>query len=508
VNNELIINATPTEIAIALLRDKQLVELHKEKNNIQFSVGDIYIGRVKKLMPGLNAAFVDVGSEKDAFLHYLDLGPQILSLQKFLKACLNRKGKIPSLQKFPNEPDIDKNGKITQVLQPGQPIVVQIVKEPISTKGPRLSSEITIAGRNLVLLPFSDKVSVSQKIESAEERQRLKTLIQSIKPRNYGVIVRTVAESKKVAVLDNELKALVRKWEAAFEGIKEGNIPQRILSEISRTSAILRDALNGSFSHIYVNDEVIFEEVKEYISEIAPEKENIVKLYKGKTPIFEHFGIEKAIKASFGRTVSLKNGAYLVIEHTEAMHVIDVNSGNRSRTSKDQETNALDVNLAACDEIARQLLLRDMGGIIVVDFIDMQNNDHKQMVYEKMKALLSQQKAKHNVLPLSKFGLMQITRQRVRPEMHIDTTEKCPTCKGTGEIYPSILVEKDIELALENFIKTDKRRFIRLKVHPYVAAFLKTGFISVRLRWMIKYRCWIRIKPAYALTLLEFKIDA
>jgi len=286
VNNELIINATPTEIAIALLRDKQLVELHKEKNNIQFSVGDIYIGRVKKLMPGLNAAFVDVGSEKDAFLHYLDLGPQILSLQKFLKACLNRKSKIPSLQKFPNEPDIDKNGKITQVLQPGQPIVVQIVKEPISTKGPRLSSEITIAGRNLVLLPFSDKVSVSQKIESAEERQRLKTLIQSIKPRNYGVIVRTVAESKKVAVLDNELKALVRKWEAAFEGIKEGNIPQRILSEISRTSAILRDALNGSFSHIYVNDEVIFEEVKEYISEIAPEKEKNCQAVQGQNTYF------------------------------------------------------------------------------------------------------------------------------------------------------------------------------------------------------------------------------
>ena len=285
MNNELIINATPTEIAIALLRDKQLVELHKEKNNIQFSVGDIYIGRVKKLMPGLNAAFVDVGSEKDAFLHYLDLGPQVLSLQKFLKACLNRKGRIPSLQKFPNEPDIDKNGKITQVLQPGQPIVVQIVKEPISTKGPRLSSEITIAGRNLVLLPFSDKVSVSQKIESAEERQRLKTLLQSIKPRNYGVIVRTVAESKKVAVLDNELKALVKKWESAFEGISDTNIPQRILSEVSRTSAILRDALNGTFSHIYVNDEVIFEEVKEYISEIAPEKENIVKLYKGKVPI-------------------------------------------------------------------------------------------------------------------------------------------------------------------------------------------------------------------------------
>jgi ribonuclease G len=506
VNNELIINATPSEISIALLKDKQLVELHREKNDIQFAVGDIYIGRVKKLMPGLNAAFVNVGSERDAFLHYLDLGPQVLTLQKYLKACLNKKGRIPSLQKFSREPDIDKNGKITNVLQPGQPIMVQIVKEPINTKGPRLSSEITIAGRNLVLIPFSDKVSISQKIESAEERNRLKTLIQSIKPKNFGVIVRTVAENKKVAVLDNELKALVKKWETAMESLKDVNIPQRILSEISRTSAIIRDALNGTFSHIYVNDEVIFEEVKEYINAIAPEKESIVKLYTGKEPIFEYFGIEKAIKSSFGRTVSIKNGAYLIIEHTEAMHVIDVNSGNRSQTHKDQESNALDVNLAACDEIARQLLLRDMGGIIVVDFIDMQSSEHRQMVYEKMKSLLAQQKAKHNVLPLSKFGLMQITRQRVRPEMHIDTTEKCPTCKGKGEISPSILLEDEIEIALFNKIKESKKNFLTIKAHPFVAAYLKSGIVSIRLKWMIKYKCIIRVKASYSYTFLEYKI--
>jgi ribonuclease G len=506
VSNELIINVSESDISIALLDNKQLVELHKEKNNIEFTVGDIYLGKVKKVMPGLNAAFVDVGSEKDAFLHYLDLGPQVLSLNKFLKACLSKKGKAPSLQRFQNEKDIDKNGKISNVLQSGQIILVQIVKEPISTKGPRLSSEISLAGRNLVLIPFSDKVSVSQKIESAEERHRLKTLIQSIKPKNYGVIVRTVAEGKKVAVFDAELRGLVKKWESSFEQIRGSVTHKRVVSEISRTSSLLRDALNGTFANIFVNDEVAYQEIKDYIGEIAPEKEKIVRLYNGSEPIFEHFGIEKSIKTLFGRTVSVRSGAYLIIEHTEALHVIDVNSGNRSRSAKDQETNALEVNLAAVDEIARQLRLRDMGGIIVVDFIDMQSNDHKMQVFERMRGLMASQKAKHNVLPLSKFGLMQITRQRVRPEMSIDTNEKCPTCKGSGEITPSILVDHEIELAIARFIEKEKVNNIRVRVHPIMSAYLKKGFPSIRLRWMLKFKCIIKIVPATALTFLDFNI--
>jgi len=505
VNNELIINVSPTDISIALLENKQLVEVHKEKNNIKFSVGDIYLGKVKKIMPGLNAAFVDVGSEKDAFLHYLDLGPQILSLNKFLKAALIKKGRTPLLQKFKNESDIDKNGKIANVLTPGQLILVQIVKEPISTKGPRLSSEISLAGRNIVLIPFSDKVSVSQKIESDEERKRLKTLLYSIKPKNYGLIVRTVAEAKKVATFDAELRSLIKKWETAFELIKGADSPRLVISEVSRTSAILRDALNGSFSNIFVNEETSYQEIKDYISTIAPEKEKIVRLYSGHEPIFEHFGVEKQIKSLFGKAVSIRTGAYLIIEHTEALHVIDVNSGNRSKAAKDQETNALEVNLAAVEEVARQLRLRDMGGIIVVDFIDMQSNEHKQMVYEKMKNLMVDQKARHNILPLSKFGLMQITRQRVRPEMNIDTTEKCPTCKGSGEITPSILLEKELEISLTNFIEKEKVKFIHIRVHPYLAAYLKRGFPSLRLRWMFKYTCYIKISAAPSLNFLEYK---
>lgn len=505
MSNELIIDVAPNEIALALLDNKQLVELHKEKSNLQFSVGDIYLGKVKKIMPGLNAAFVDVGYEKDAFLHYLDLGPQFASLNRFLKTTIARKGKAPLLQKFKNEPDINKNGKISDVLSAGDLVLVQIAKEPISTKGPRLSSEISIAGRNMVLIPFSDKVSVSQKIESSEERNRLKTLLQSIKPQNYGVIVRTVAETKKVAELDAELKALVRKWETAFEQFKSNEVPKLVISEISRTSAILRDMLNGTFNSINVNSETASDEIKDYISTIAPEKEKIVKYYSGQVPIFEHFGVEKQIKSLFGRTVSMKSGAYLIIEHTEALHVIDVNSGNRSKGAKDQESNALEVNIIAAEEIARQLRLRDMGGIIVIDFIDMHDGEHKQMLHEKMKEVMATDRAKHNILPLSKFGLMQITRQRVRPEMEISIKEKCPTCKGTGEIRPSIALADEIENMLKYIVENQKPGLVSLRVHPYVAAYLTKGFFSMRFKWARKFKCKLKVVASSSYDLLEYR---
>jgi ribonuclease G len=503
VSNELVIDVTASEIVIALLENKQLVELNKEKSNLQFSVGDIYLGKVKKIMPGLNAAFVDVGYEKDAFLHYLDLGPQFQSLNKYLKTALNKKGKVIPLSKFKNEPDIDKNGKITNVLTSGQMVMVQIAKEPISTKGPRLGSEISIAGRHLVLIPFSDKVSVSQKIVSQDERARLKKLMHSFKPKNYGVIVRTVAEGKNVEVLEDELNSLVKKWEYAFDNIKEMVPPKLIIGELNRTSAILRDMLNGSFSNIIVNDENIADEVKDYISTIAPEKEKIVKFHSGNVPIFEKHGIDKQVKTLFGKTVSFKNGAYLIIDHTEALHVIDVNSGNRSKTGADQETNAVEVNIAAAVEIARQLRLRDMGGIIVVDFIDMHGQEHKQLLFEKMKEAMATDRAKHNILPLSKFGLMQITRQRVRPELLVQTLEKCPTCRGTGEISPNIVFEEEIFNNVLFLVSNQVLKSITIKVHPYVASYLKAGFPSKRLQWSLKLKCRVRIEAVPSYTYLE-----
>ncbi len=506
MSKELIIDTSTSDVNIALLEDKKLVELNKEKSNPKFAVGDIYIGKVKKLMPGLNAAFVDVGYEKDAFLHYLDLGPQVRSLHKYLEATVNRKGKVVSFQKFKREHDIDKEGTITDVLVQGQLVMVQIAKEPISTKGPRLTSEISIAGRNLVLMPFHDKVSVSQKIQSSEERNRLKTLIQSIKPQNYGIIVRTVAEGKKVKDLDTELRGLIRKWETAFDSLRGVKPPYLFIGEINRTSAILRDILSVSFNSITVDDEIIFREIKDYISTIAPEKEKIVKLHTGNIPIFEYFGVEKQIKSSFGKTVSFKNGAYLIIEHTEALHVIDVNSGNRSKSVNNQESNAFETNLAAAEEIARQLRLRDMGGIIVIDFIDMQSSEHRQKVNEKIKQAMENDRAKHSILPLSKFGLMQITRQRVRPEMHISTTEKCPTCNGTGEISPSILFFDKIENHIASLLEKEKHNVLIIKLHPYVAAYLKKGLIPLSLRWRFQLGVRIKVIPISSYDFLEYHL--
>lgn len=505
VNKDLIIDVSDSEVSLALLEDKQLIELNKEKRNVKFSVGDIYLGKVKKIMPGLNAAFINVGYERDAFLHYLDLGAQFRTQNKYYQTALQKQGKVPPVHKFKPEADIDKDGKITDVLTTGQTVIVQITKEPISTKGPRLASEISLAGRNLVLMPYSDKVSISSKIESTEEKNRLKALVQSIKPRNYGVIVRTVAEGKKVAVLDAELRELVHKWESAFAAVKkETKSPKLFIGEMNRTSTILRDMLNVTFNSIHINEPTLAEDIRMYIRGIAPEKEKIIKLYKGTLPIFDHFGINKQIKGLFGKTVSFKHGAYLIIEHTEALHVIDVNSGNRSRSGNDQESNALEVNMEAAVEIARQLRLRDMGGIIVVDFIDMQSQDNKQLLYEKMKDVMSGDRTKHNILPLTKFGLMQITRQRVRPEMNIITNEKCPSCQGTGEAKPTILFTDELEQSLSALVDKIKTRKVILNVHPFVASYLTKGLIPIYRRWNFKYKLRLKVQAVTSYPMLEY----
>jgi ribonuclease G len=504
VSSDLIIDVTPSEIVIALQENKRLVELTREKSGAKFAVGDIYLGKVKKIMPSLNAAFIDVGYDKDAFLHYLDMGPQFSTLNKFLRIVSSRKVKITSISKVQSEPDINKEGRITEILKVGQKILVQVAKEPISTKGPRLTSEISIAGRFMVLMPFSDKISVSQKIKSNEEKSRLKKLIQSIRPRQYGVIIRTAAEGKKVADLDQELRGLLEKWETTFQKLKRAPAPSLIIGEIDRATALLRDIYNPNFNSIIVNDESVCNEISGYIGSIQVNKKKIVKLYKGRRPIFEHYSIEKQIKASFGKTVSFKNGAYLIVEHTEAFHVIDVNSGNRAKTAGNQESNALDVNLAACDEIARQLRLRDMGGIIVIDFIDMHVPANRQKVYEHMKEVMAGDRTKHNILPLSKFCLMQITRQRVRPEEIIETAEKCPSCNGSGKIMPSVLLADELDSKVKYIIKDINKKSLSIKAHPYIAAYLTKGFKSHRNRWFFQFFKWVKVQPDNSLAFLEY----
>jgi ribonuclease G len=507
VNKDLFIDSTTgTGVTLALLEDRKLVELNNDDGDARFSVGDIYLGRVKKVMAGLNAAFVDVGFEKDAFLHYLDLGHQYKSLNKLVKSGLSNQQIGPLFEGMKFEKDIDKNGKISNVLASKQNVLVQIVKEPISTKGPRIGCELSLAGRFLVLIPFTDKISISQKIASAQERNRLKRLIQSIKPKNFGVIIRTVAENKKVAELNSDLSELVERWKIAYAQLKTAKPPQKVLGEINRTSAMLRDMLNASFTSIFIDDKVLYEEVKDYIRSIAPEQEKIVKYYSGKTTIFDHFGVDKQIKSSFGKHVTMKSRAYLVIEHTEALHVVDVNSGSRSNSDQDQEANALAVNLDAAEEIARQLRLRDMGGIIVVDFIDMYKAENRKKLFDKMKAVMSRDNAKHKILPPSRFGLIQITRQRVRPEMNIAIAEKCPTCKGSGEIQPSELVVDDIERNIVYLLKEQNEKGLRVDVHPFIEAYLNRGFMSsVAGKWRSKYKKSIKVKAEPSHHLLEVK---
>ncbi|MBQ7634498.1 MAG: Rne/Rng family ribonuclease [Bacteroidaceae bacterium] len=506
MTSELIVDVSASQMSIALLEDKRLAEYQQEGRAEHFSVGNIYLARVKKIMTGLNACFVNVGYERDAFLHYLDLGEHFHSYEKLLEKAA--RGKAPNLSAVPRQPDLDKEGSIQNTVRPGQEVLVQIVKEPISTKGPRLTCEISMAGRYLVMMPFSNKINVSSKIKQRGERARLKQLISSLKPEGVGVIVRTVAEGQGASELDAELRTLYQRWQQVVQNItRSPERPLLVYEETTRAVGLLRDLFNPSFSSIYVNDEATCREIRDYVAQIAPDRTEIVKMYKGNLPIFDNFNVTRQIRSAFGRSVTYKHGAYLVIEHTEAMHVIDVNSGNRSVGENEggQEGNALEVNLGAADEIARQLRLRDMGGIVIVDFIDMDEPEHRQMLYERMCQNMQQDRAKHNILPLSKFGLMQITRQRVRPPQEVTVEEQCPTCMGTGKIKSSLLFTDVLEEKIRQLTSKHSIKKFRLHVHPFVAAYVNQGFISLGHRWHARYGWGWRIVPNQRLSYLEYR---
>ena len=524
MTSEVIVDVRTKEISIALLEDKRLVEYQQEGREAHFSVGNIYLAKVKKIMPGLNACFVNVGYERDAFLHYLDLGIRYRSLDKYM-SLLGDGTKDVSITKALGQSDLEKEGSVQNIVKQGQEVLVQIQKEPISTKGPRVSCDISFPGRFLVLIPFSDKISVSSKIKSSQERARLKQLIHSIKPKGFGVIIRTVAEGKRASELDLEIKILHRRWKETINKVRkarqaqkkieaEAKSPQQALQnyrptlcyeETSRAVALLRDLFNPSYENIYINNKEVFDDIRAYVSMIAPTRLDIVKLYQGNVPIFDNFSVTRQIKSSFGRTVTYKHGAYLIIEHTEALHVVDVNSGNRSRSPEGQEVNALDVNLGAADELARQLRLRDMGGIIVVDFIDMAQPENRQKLYERMVENMKGDRARHNILPLSKFGLMQITRQRVRPIEEPNVEEICPTCGGSGKIKPSILFTDLLEGKIRQLSQQLHFKRIRLHVHPYVAAYLNKGLISLKRKWQFKYKTSIQLTPDEGLAYLQYQ---
>ncbi|MFI3295543.1 MAG: Rne/Rng family ribonuclease [Rikenellaceae bacterium] len=504
MTKELIIHSSGGEIHIALLENGRLVELNQDRGGSGFSVGDIYVGRVRKIMAGLNAAFVNVGYEKDAFIHYHDLGANFNNYQKLSKQT-GKKGKTIDISYEKKLPDLKKDGRIGNQLSTGDSVLVQIAKEPISTKGPRLTGDISIPGRHLVLIPFSSKIHISQKVKSAEERKRLRKIVEKMLPKNFGTIVRTAAENKTTEDIENDIADLLDKWSTVMATLPTVQAPSRLLGEENRTTAILRDLLNDSFSAIHTDNETVYNQVRDYISEIEPDAEKIVKLYRGNVPIFDNFDVTKQIKQNFGKTVPFKRGAYLIVEHTEALHVIDVNSGRRSNSDENQEQNALEVNLNAVPEVARQLRLKDMGGIIVIDFIDLHQSQNRSLVLKAMEQAMSLDRAKHTILPLTKFGLMQITRQRVRPETQISINETCPTCRGTGQVSPTILLDQQLENQIAYYSKEKHLKIIRLHLHPYVASYLTKGLFSLRFRWAMKYMISLKVIPNDSLGMIDFK---
>ena len=504
VEKELIINASATGVEMALLENDKLVELHYQKTNNNFTVGDILIGKIRKMMPGLNAAFIDIGHRKDAFLHYTDLGPKLRSLVKWTNGVMGGSINTHKLDNFKFEEEIVKTGKVDQVLNKRWPVLVQILKEPISTKGPRLSCELNLPGRYMVISPFSETVTVSKKIASNEERKRLHTLAESIRPKGFGIIMRTAAEGKKVQELHEELMHLIGKWEDIYRQLKTVAPPAKLLSELDKPASVLRDLLTDSFSRIVVNEKDLHADIKAYLQSISPDQVGIVQFYTGSKPVFEVFGITRQIKASFGKTATMNSGAYIVIEKTEAMHVIDVNSGHKMTTG-DVEQTILNVNLEAAEEIARQIRLRDIGGLIIVDFIDMKNADHKRQLAKAMEDFMRKDRSQHTILPLSKFGLMQITRERARPEVMMDTAEVCPSCGGTGKVNATILLTDDIERDLEFVMQSRPKAPLSLRVHPYIEAYLKKGFPNKPMRWFLKYNKWVRIIPQSEYQLGEYR---
>ncbi|WP_185870587.1 Rne/Rng family ribonuclease [Blattabacterium cuenoti] len=504
MSKELIINAEKQEVKIALLEGGKLLEFHKEIFNKKFSVGDIYLGIVKKISYGLNAAIIDIGDSKGAFLHYNDIGFHVEEMLELIPMN-HKKYSITSCHCsfLLKEKEDSCFHSIEKILYTGQKILVQITKEPISNKGPKLTSKICIPGRNLVLIPFSEKISISHKIKNIKEKNRLISCIQKIKPKGFGIIIRTASCFKIEQVLKEELFFLIKKWKKTLTQLRSKLPPVKIFSESNKTFCLLRDTFNDDFKSIYCNNSFLCQEIHSYLSLIAPKKTSIIKHYKGNIPIFEKYGIEKQIQTSLGKNVPLKNGAYLVIEHTEALHVIDVNSGminhiHKNCTESERIDNILKVNLIAATEIARQLRLRDMGGIIIVDFIDMDEPDKKKKLYEHLKEKMKNDRAKHKILPPNQFGLVQFTRHRVRPELKINNKK----IKNSPIAYVH-----NIESIIETIFKKNKiHKKIQIHAHSFVTAYLKKGFPSIQQKWFFKYKKWIQIVSIDSLTCTEFQI--
>nr|BCX00248.1 MAG: hypothetical protein KatS3mg041_0294 [Bacteroidota bacterium] len=497
MQKEIIIHATQGQTRVALVEHGELAELLVETPENARTVGDIYVGRIRRVMPGLRAVFVDIGQRQDAFLHFSDIAPTLLDFQRLL-------GIEPRLNSRLYAGKSEQAAPLWAYLEKDQPIVVQIMKEPIGRKGSRISTNISLPGRFLVLVPFADYVAVSKKIVSYRERRRLQVLARNLLPPGFGVIVRTVSEGKDARSLDQDLQNLLKTWREVENRIRSAAPPERVYEDLGMVSSVIRDLFRDDFDRILTDDPELYRQIKAYVRQVAPHMESCVQLYRGKKPIFDYVGIQKDVESVFSRRVKLPSGGHIVIEHTEAMHVIDVNSGPYA-PRRDQEENALQTNLEAAREIARQLRLRDLGGIIVVDFIDLRDPKNRQKVYEELKKEFAKDRAKTSLLPMSEFGLVQITRQRIRPGVLHALSDPCPTCGGTGVVQSTTSLVMDIENWIRRFRLRSGERLVELRVHPYLRAFLTKGLWNYPLRWLIRHRVRVRVVADPELTMTQFR---
>jgi len=505
MKNQIIIHSSGKQTRVALLENGELAQLFIESEDNQRTVGDIYYARVHKVMSGIRAAFIDVGMEKDAFLHFSDAGDHLGSYL----TMMNGQNSIPSsarneLKRFDKLSNNEKQILAGKMLRNNQNLLVQIVKEPIGSKGPRVSTDITIAGRFLVLIPMGEYIAVSKKISNGKERRRLKSTVGSMLPEGFGVIIRTVAQNQNKKAIEEDMRTVLKKWERILNKLESSKPPALLYKDLDITESLIRDLFAKQYDRVLIDDYQLYKSIKSYVSQIAPKMLPSVELYKGRDHVFDHVNIAHDVNSIFSPRVRMPSGGYLIFEQTEAMYVVDVNSGPYAAKER-QEDNSLKTNLEAAREIAKQLRLRDIGGIIVVDFIDLRDNNNRKKIYDELKKEFKKDQAKTNVIGMSDFGLIQITRQRIRPSVVNSVSKVCPMCGGSGSVVSQGTIITDVESWISKFKYSTEYRAVDIYVNPYLRSFLCKGIFSQRWRWMIRYKTRISFIADETISLNEFK---
>lgn len=533
MKKEIIINATANEIRIAITEDGRLAELFVETPEKERMVGDIYFGKVARVMPGIRATFIDIGHKQDAFLHFSDIGDTFSSYSQLTSeedsdvdtedeadeselpaargkhaaaastAVAHPRTRTQPQRRDNGRPDFGTNR--TPQLTKGQEVIVQVTKEPVGNKGVRVTTEVSLPGRFLVLLPFDNKIGASKKITNFREKRRLRRIVRGILPENFGAIIRTVAQEEDETSLRQDLEELIETWREIEKMVKTEKAPALLYKDMSTTSHVIRDLFSENVTRLVVDSKRLYKEIRTYVKWVSPSLVERIEFYKDKEPIFDVYGIEKEIATSLSRKVWLKSGGYIIVEQTEAMVVVDVNSG-RYAPQRDQEQNSLRTNLEAAREVCRQLRLRDIGGIIVVDFIDLLEETNKKKVYDELRKEFRKDRAKVTVLPMTELGLVQITRQRIRQSILHSFSEPCPVCGGAGMVQSKASIVNHIERWIKRFKSESKEFRLTLRIHPSIAGYLREGRISRLMKIQFKFLVLVKLQEDPKLSIDEFRV--